>query len=340
MRTRAILITGANGEIGHSLIRHLARTQPEAPIVALDLHPMDPSLAPLCRQSLQGDILDQILLKRLVLEHEFQTIYHLAAILSTRAEFHPEVAHRVNVEGTLQLLQMAGEQTTQLQQPVQFIYPSTIAVYGLPSVEVKKREGAVVEHVWNAPRTMYGANKLYCEHLGRYYSRFVHQLVPSRGRARLDFRAVRFPGLISAQTEPSGGTSDYGPEMLHNAARNQPYRAFVRPDTTIPFMAMPDAVQALIRLAAAPRERLQHHVYNVTSFSASAADLRQQVLAAFPGAEISFEPEPPRQLIVDSWPAALDDGAARREWDWAPRYDHETTFTDYLIPGIRARYAP
>ena len=130
---------------------------------------------------------------------------------------------------------------------------------------------------------MYGCNKLYCEHLGRYYARHYKQLAAETLSGRLDFRCVRFPGLISAATVPSGGTSDYAPEMLHAAAQGHAYGCFVRPDTRIPFMAMPDGVEALLKLAAAPRERLTRSVYNVGAFNPSAAEVRDLVLARLPG---------------------------------------------------------
>jgi nucleoside-diphosphate-sugar epimerase len=154
----------------------------------------------------------------------------------------------------------------------------------------------------------------------------------------LDFRSVRFPGLISAHTVPSGGTSDYGPEMIHAAAQKRPYACFVREDSVLPFMIMPDAVKALLKLAEAPREALTRAVYNVTSFSMSASEICKFVLEAFPEAEITFNPDQQRQRIVDSWPADLDDHDARRDWGWAPDYDRERAFKKYLIPNIVNRY--
>ena len=180
-------------------------------------------------------------------------------------------------------------------------------------------------------------DRLYCEQLGIYYSKHYQQLSASRP-VMLDFRSLRFPGLISAYTVPSGGTTDYGPEMLHAAAQGRPYACFVRPDSVLPFMAMPDAVTALLQLAAAPAESLTRSVYNVTSFSLSAADFRDQVLRAFPEAQITFEPDLRRQGIVDSWPAEMDDEAARRDWGWAPVYEQQRAFDEYLVPNIRQRY--
>ena len=186
---------------------------------------------------------------------------------------------------------------------------------------------------------MYGCNKLYCEMLGDYYARHYKQLAAETASGRVDFRCVRFPGLISALTVPSGGTSDYAPEMIHAAAKGEAHACFVRPDTRIPFMAMPDGVEALLRLAAAPRDRLQRTAYNVGAFNPSAEQIRDVVLSAFPGAAITFAVDRKRQAIVDSWPEDVDDSAARRDWDFQPRYDFDRAFSEYLIPTIRKRYA-
>jgi len=184
---------------------------------------------------------------------------------------------------------------------------------------------------------MYGCNKLYCELLGTYYSDYYRQLAAEQP-TMLDFRALRFPGLISAFTLPSGGTSDYAPEMIHAAAKGEPYACFVREDTKIPFMAMPDAVKSLIMLAKAPVDRLRKRVYNVTSFSLTAGEYRDIVTTYFPDAKITFEPDLKRQGIVDSWPADLNDKSARQDWGWKPDYDLDRTFREYLVPNITKRY--
>jgi threonine 3-dehydrogenase len=155
---------------------------------------------------------------------------------------------------------------------------------------------------------------------------------------RVDFRAIRFPGLLSAVTVPSGGTSDYAPEMLHAAAQNRPYACFVRPDTRIPFMAMPDAVAALLALMDAPAESLSTLVYNVAAFSPDAAEVGDRVRKAFPRARITFAPDAPRQAIVDSWPADVDDARARRDWGFLPAYDLDRAFDEYLVPTIQRHY--
>lgn len=337
MHEEVILITGANGEIGHGLIHHLA-DQKKA-IVALDLNPLDDVLQPLVRHWQVGDILNFALLEKLFEEYHFSVVFHLASILSSKAEQNPELAHKVNVEGTLNLLRLAQVQSKRDSVPVKFIYPSSIAVYCLPDLNTKQAAGKVREDQFTTPATMYGINKLYCEHLGRYYSKHYKQLANNANPDELlDFRALRFPGLISSETVPSGGTSDYGPEMLHAAAKGVSYDCFVRPDTRLPFMVMPDAVKSLISLMDAPRQALTQTVYNVTSFNPSAKELYELTIAAFPKADIRFVPDCHRQCIVDSWPADIDDTAAQRDWGWQPDYNFERAFSEYLIPVIRARY--
>ncbi len=337
MRKSVVLITGAAGEIGHGLIHRLSSEGVHS-IITLDLKALDEALGSKVERQFVGSILDRNLLDRILSEYEVDMVFHLAAILSTRGEFTPLTAHEVNVEGTLNLLAFAQAQGESHGRPVRFLYPSSIAAYGLPDLDTKHRAGKVREHEWTQPITMYGCNKLYCEQLGRYYSRHYKQLAAEELAGRVDFRAIRFPGLISAVTVPSGGTSDYAPEMIHSAARGEPYACFVRPDSRIPFMAMPDAVDALLRLARAPREKLAQVVYNITAFNPSAERIRELVLEAFPEARITFEPDLKRQAIVDSWPADVDDSAARNDWGLAPAYDLESAFHDYLIPRIRERY--
>jgi len=338
MRKEIVLITGANGEIGHGLISFLGESKKYS-IVAMDVQPLDATLLPYCERFIQGDILDLMLLGRLVSEFEIRTIYHLASILSTKAEYNPETAHRVNVEGTLNLLRLAVEQSSWQGRPVKFIYPSSIAAYGLPTLAAKEKAGKVKEADWCNPITMYGCNKLYCEHLGRYYTSHYRQLAADCLKTTVDFRCLRFPGLISSVTVPTGGTSDYGPEMLHHAAQGIPYACFVRPDTRLPFMVMPDAVRSLLQLEAAPRENLSQMVYNVTSFSPTALDFFNYVKKAFPKAVVTFEPHQARQAIVDSWPGDVDDSAASRDWGWKPEYGEKRAFEEYLIPSVTARYS-
>jgi nucleoside-diphosphate-sugar epimerase len=336
MRKKVILITGAAGEVGQSLVKHLAETN-GTPLLTLDIHELPPEFKGMSTHMI-GDILDKNLFARLIADYEIDRIYHLAALLSTRSEFTPATAHRVNVEGTMSLLELASDQSRWRGQPVMFIFPSSIAAYGLPDLETKERYARVREFEWNHPTTMYGCNKLYGEMLGSYYAHNYQQL-SAEEPVKVDFRCVRYPGLISAFTVPSGGTSDYASEMIHAAAQGQDYSCFVREGLAIPFMAMPDAVDALLELADAPADRLTQTVYNIAGFSISAGGIRDLVTHAFPGTTITFEPDIKRERIAESWPIDLDDSPARRDWGWAPKYDSERTFTEYLIPNIVKRYS-
>lgn len=335
-RKPSVLITGASGEMGHGLIARLADR--DRPIITLDVNPLQPDISSRVRQQFLGSILDTQLLDRILAEYEVDRVFHLAALLSTRSEFSPALAHKVNVEGTLNMLEFAQKEGESHGREVVFFYPSSIAAYGIPDLGSKAKAGRVHEDDFLMPTTMYGANKLYCEHLGRYYGRHYKQLTPSP-LGKVDFRCIRFPGLISAVTVPSGGTSDYAPEMIHAAAKREAYSCFVRPDTRIPFMAMPDAVDAILRLVDAPASALSRTVYNIGAFAPSVGEVEAIVRKAFPKAEISTQVDAKRQAIVDSWPADVDDSAARADWGLAPKYGLDAAFGEYLIPTIRDRYA-
>ncbi len=335
MRQKATLITGAAGEVGQALVKRIVE-QNDTHVISMDIKPLPPELDSKV-QHIVGDILDQSLFDRLVSEYDITHIYHLAALLSTRAEYTPMLAHNVNVGGTMRLLQLAADQSEWKREPVTFIFPSSVAAFGMGSLENKAANPRPKEWEWNNPITMYGCNKLYGETLGIYYSNHYKQLAEDEP-TMLDFRCVRFPGLISAFTVPSGGTSDYGPEMLHAAAQGKPYKSFVREDAAISFMAMPDAVTSLVQLAATPREKLTQQIYNITAFSLSAKEFAGYVKKHFPDAQISYKPDISRQRIIDSWPIDMNDDAARRDWGWNPAYDAERAFSEYLVPNIRKRY--
>jgi threonine 3-dehydrogenase len=335
MTDKAVLVTGACGEIGQALVQNLAK-QGGYRIVTADLMPLPEAIRGLSAEHVQGDLVNRV---KQFYDYDFDVIFHLAASLSSKAEVATEEAHRINVEGTMQLLMLAAYKSEKYKKPVKFLFPSSIAAYGMPDLETKKAAGRVKEADWDIPHTMYGCNKLYCEKLGIYYSRFCGQRhLDENPPVMLDFRAIRFPGLISAFTLPSGGTSDYGPEMLHHAAQGKPYACFVREDTKISFMAMPDAIKSLMMLTDAPREKLNHQVYNIAAFALTAGEFRDRALKAFPGARITFEPNPRRQGIVDSWPEDVDDSLARADWGWKPDYDADRFFEDYFLPEIRKRY--
>ncbi len=273
-RKPAVLITGANGEIGHGLITALA-AEGDQPIVTIDLTPLDPSLTRLVAREFTGSILDKGLLERLISEFEVDRVFHLAALLSTRGEFSPKLAHQVNVEGTLQLLEFAQRQGESHGRPV---------VVHLPVVDCRLRP-ARSRDAGPGRRRRRGRLQPADDDVrlqqallraARPLLRPVLQAARRRARRRprrLPLPAL--PGLISAMTMPAGGTSDYAPEMIHAAAKGESYACFVRPDTRIPFMAMPDGIDALRALAAVPRERLTRTAYNVRAFNPSAAEMRR-----------------------------------------------------------------
>jgi nucleoside-diphosphate-sugar epimerase len=335
MSDKSVLVTGACGEIGQALVQSLAGRGGYR-IVTADLAPLPEAIRPFAAEHVQGDLVNKV---KIFYDYDFDIIFHLAASLSSKAEVAGEEAHRINVEGTMQLLMMAAYRSEKYRKPVKFLFPSSIAAYGLPNPEAKRLAGRIKEDEWNTPHTMYGCNKLYCEKLGMYYSHYCGQRhLDPEPPIMLDFRALRFPGLVSAFTVPSGGTSDYGPEMLHHAAQGLPYACFVQEDTRISFMAMPDAIKSLLMLTDAPRASLTLPVYNVAAFCLSAGEFRKRALGAFPSAQITFAPNPRRQGIVDSWPEDIDDRAARRDWGWQPDYDVDRFFDEYFLPEIRKRY--
>lgn len=335
MTMKRALITGACGEIGQALAQELAKKGGYR-VVTSDIAPLPDSIKGLTAEHVQGDLVYKV---KVFYDYDFDVIFHLAASLSSKAEIATEEAHRINVEGTMQLLMLAAHRSEKYGKPVKFLFPSSIAAYGMPTLDAKKSAGAVKEEDWVSPHTMYGCNKLYCEKLGIYYGKYFGQKhLDEKPPVMLDFRALRFPGLISAFTLPSGGTSDYGPEMLHAAAQGKNYACFVRPDTKISFMAMPDAIKSLMTLMDAPREKLTANVYNVAAFAITAEDFRQRALKAFANVKVTFEPNPRRQGIVDSWPEDVDDSRARKDWNWKPDYDVDRFFEEYFLPEIRRRY--
>lgn len=333
MEPRTALVTGANGEMGHLLLPALRTAGYET--VAVDLKPLPAETAASCRAAVVGSVVDPALMADLFRDHRPDAMFHLAALLSSKAERDPDLAHDVNVSATLNLFRLCRERARQSGRDVRFLFPSSIAVYGLPDAAAKAAAAAVREEDWNRPAGIYGCNKLYGEMVGSYFATRARR----DGTPGLDFRAIRFPGLISADTLPSGGTSDYAPEMIHAAAQGRPYACFVSAETRMPFMTMPDAVAAILRLDAAPVDRLTTRVYNIGAFSPSAAEIRAAVLAHFPDASIVFEPVAWRQAIVDTWPAEVDDRRARNDWGHAPRHRLAEAMSDYLVPALVKRYA-
>lgn len=393
---QTVIITGAGGELGSSLIRHLQQFS-DINIIAIDLSAPPAEIPANGERNLtwcQGDVTDAAFLNQIVERFSprpssplsshpssspsadtqttpaISTFFHFASILSTGCEKNPARAHSVNVVGGYNILEAARQSSLLSGSTVKVIFPSTIAVYGVPTASENHNNissdtysdtsrknssepsnanisavrspsplaGQLTEDQCLNPITMYGVTKLHLERLGSYFSNNFGMLIDPSQRGSVDFRSLRYPGLLCGKTVPTGGTSDYGAEMLHAAAQNKPYSCFVRPDTRLPFMTMPDALRALLGLWRADRQQLTRTVYNVNGFIASAAELRDEVLNHFADAHIDYNITPGRQQIVDSWPAAIDDTAARQDWDWAPKYDLSSAFAEYLVPEVTDFY--
>jgi threonine 3-dehydrogenase len=330
------LITGISGEVGYGLIKKLHSLKYR--IIAADIKNPENEISRYIYKFYICDISDKTQVDRLSAEQNLDIIFHLASILSTGGERNPELASKVNIGGTINLLEAAENQSLKNKKAIKFIFPSSIAAYGLPSLDVKGKSLKVKEEEYLNPITIYGISKLTCERLGYYFSKNYKLLDGIDKDNLIDFRCVRFPGLLSPDTLPSGGTSDYGPEMIHAAAQGKNYECFVRPDTTIPFMAMADAADVLIKLASTPRKSLKNNVYNVAGFSVSAKEIAAQVKKYFPNFGVSYKINTERQKIVDSWPADIDDAAAQKDWGWKKSYSFEKTFSEYLIPKIQKKY--
>lgn len=307
-----ILVTGAGGQVGLDLMAELRARGHEVIGSDVAARPKEQVLPAEVPWHVL-DVTDADRVQGLVRDLNVDRVYHLAAILSARGEADPQRTYAVNQHGTWNVLEACRRHGVQ-----QMVFTSTIAVYGpgLPAT--------VADDVPLHPTTMYGVTKVAGELLGEYYHR----------RYGLDFRGVRFPGLISASL-PGGGTSDYALYMYVDGVRRGRYEAFCRPDTRIPLMYMPDGVRALAELPDAPREKLSRCIYNIAAFSPTAEEIALSVRKAIEGVEIGFEMDPKRQAILDSWPDALDDTAARNDWGWSEKFDLDA-MTATLVPQIRA----
>ena len=305
-----ILVTGAGGQVGTDLLPLLLSRGHT--VAGLDLAPA-PAGTPPGVQWIQGDVTRQEEVFDAVKASQADSVFHLAAILSATGERIPFRAYAVNMEGTRYIVEAARVLGTK-----QVIFTSTIAAFGPGLVN------PVGNDVSMRPTTMYGVTKVAGELLGEYYAT----------KWGLDFRGVRFPGLISA-VEPGGGTSDYVNYMYFDGVRKGAYEAFVRADTTIPLMYMPDALRALVDVAEAPAKKLKHRMFNIAAMSPRADEIAAAVAKRLPGVKITFKSDPRRQAIVDSWPQALDDAVAAKEWGWKAKWDLER-MTDDLLAKVRA----
>lgn len=295
-----ILVTGAVGQIGTELVQALRKKYGRDQVIAAG-HTTKPTTE--FRESgpfQYLNILDREQLAKTVVENEIDTIYHMASILSAVGELNPQLCYEVNMHGFYNALEVARKHKIK-----RLIAASSIAVFGSGVPRDNTPNDTVL-----LPTTMYGVTKVCCELLGNYYfSKFG-----------VDNRSVRLPGIISSETMPGGGTTDYSVEMYCAAVEGKRYTCFVREDTILPMMYMPDAVKALVALAEVDEARLKHRVFNVNSMSFSAGELAKSIKAVIPEFECEYKPDY-RQAIADSWPRSLDDSAAREEWNWNPTYD-------------------
>ena len=321
-----ILITGAGGEMGFALINYLSKNK-KSKIITLDLQPIKNSISENIEEQFVGSVLDDKLLNDIHNQYHVLTIYHLAALLSSQASKSPEKAHDVNVNGMLKLIDFSQKQYEKHNQQIQFFFPSSIAVYGFPKQKKLKKNKCIMENQFLFPVTMYGANKLYCEFLGNYYN----------GK-KIDFRAIRFPGIISAHTLPTGGTTDYFPEMIHAAAQNKKYTCEVNSKSKLPFMTMPDAILAINLLMKAKNSNLTQRVYNVRAFAPTVNDFILKIKSSYKDFDVNYKLNESKQGRVDSWPEDVDDMKAQNDWQWKPQHNLDRAFSDYLIKIISKKY--
>ncbi|RKZ32139.1 L-threonine 3-dehydrogenase [bacterium] len=305
-----ILVTGAMGQIGSELTMALRNRYGAENVVATDKR-TNPN--PELRDSgpfYSVDVTQRTSLDAVIKKHNIDTIYHMAAILSAVGEKNPLLCWDVNINGTLNVLNAAID-----FEMVRVIIPSSIAVFGPDTPKENTPNDTILR-----PTTMYGVTKVCGERLGDYFVK----------RFGIDVRGLRYPGIISAETLPGGGTTDYAVEIYYKAVEEGKYTCFVREDTRLPMMYMPDCIKSTIDLAEADFSRLKHHCdFNVGSMSFSAGELAESIKKHIPHFECKFEPDY-RQQIADSWPSSIDDSVARAEWDWEPEWDLDRMTKDML----------
>lgn len=309
--TKTALVTGANGRIGRSLLPVLKER--EYAVIALDREEIAGGGVD---EKIQGSVLDKKLLDS-ILGKDIKVIFHLASTLAITSELNPEEAHEINATGTVNVYSAALKHSAKSGKSIQVVFPSSIAVYGLPDTETRNQV-VVTENEYCNPQTIYGITKLYCEQLGMYYAD-RYQLLAEKSPGAIDFRALRFPGIIAefGQNESLGKYA--GLTMIHSPAEGGGFEMYIKEDTILPFITMDDAVHALIALSEAPKEKLTMRVYNVSGFAATAKELGDMINNTFPDSQISENFDVKRQQIVDTWPQAVDDSKAREDWGWNPK---------------------
>jgi len=311
-----ILVTGAVGQIGSELTIELRRRYGNDNVVAAG-HKKKPGTALQEGPFEFINVIKKESIKRVVEKYEIDTVYHMAAILSAVGEKKPALAWDVNMNGLYNILETARE-----HDMVRVFCPSSIAVFGPETPKEKMPQETVMR-----PRTMYGVTKVAGEMLCDYYFR----------KFEVDVRGLRYPGIISSETLPGGGTTDYAVEIFYEAVKNKRYTCFVKKDTVLPMMYMPDCIKATIELMNAQLSSLRHHSdFNVTAMSFSASELAEEIKKHIPDFVCEYKPDF-RQNIAESWPRTIDDSAARKEWGWKPDYGLSTMTID-MLKKLKKRY--
>ncbi len=313
---KRILITGAAGQIGTELATALAARYGLGSILATDIR--DPAEWAVRSQAARLDCLDLDALRDIVVRFRADAILHLAAVLSASAEANPLAAYKINMNGLVNVLQVAADHGCRV------FVPSSIAAFG-PGTPRDPAPQSTVQR----PTTMYGVTKVAGELLCDYY----------HSRFGVDARGLRFPGLISYAAPPGGGTTDYAVEIFHAALGDGRYTCFLRADTRMDMMYMPDAIRAVIELMEAPPDALTYrNAFNITAMQFTPAELAEAVRVQVPDFRIDYDPDPVRQDIADSWPARLDDSEAREQWGWQHRYELPNMVAD-MFRGLNAQMA-
>jgi nucleoside-diphosphate-sugar epimerase len=306
----SILVTGALGQIGSELVPALRARFGTDRVIATDLRVL-PSRAAAAEAPYDHlDCTEPQQLHEAVRRYDVGTIYHLAALLSASAEAAPQLAWSVNMAGVYNVLEVARAYDCQV------FFPSSIGAFG-PSTPKDATPQVTIQR----PTTIYGVTKVAGELLCDYYA----------SRFEVDTRGLRLPGLVSYLAAPGGGTTDYAAEMFLHATRYGRYTCFLQAGTRLDMMYMPDALAAMIQVMEAKAGLLHHrNAYNVTAMSVTPAEIAEAIRQHIPSFAVDYEVDPVRQAIADSWPHALDDSEARKDWSWAPRYDLEAMTKDML----------